>query len=296
MLAPRLQPGDTIGLASPSWIATPEAYAPVVSALEGMGFRVKPANNLYANGWGYIASDRERADDINQLIHDDEVKLIFFSGGEAGEDVLPHVDFATAKAKPKLWLSFSDGTTLINAVWAKTGLITYYGQSPTEMAKNPTEYALSQFGSHIMQGSVTKHTPATPWYTLTPGAATGTLVGGFLDNFVFLANNGWVTPQPDERYVLIIEDNIMFWPIEHESALLARLELSPIMNQVGGLLFGHFSTPVNEQLFQRLTILGKRWNIPVAYCDDFGHGEYQAIFPIGSQVRLDTTAKELWYL
>ena len=41
MLAPRLRRGEIIGLASPSCLVTPEWAAPIVSALESMGYAVK---------------------------------------------------------------------------------------------------------------------------------------------------------------------------------------------------------------------------------------------------------------
>ena len=56
MLAPRLRRGEIIGLASPSCLVTPEWAAPIVSALENMGYAVKLPPNLYARGWGYAAS------------------------------------------------------------------------------------------------------------------------------------------------------------------------------------------------------------------------------------------------
>ncbi len=40
---------------------------------------------------------------------------------------------------------------------------------------------------------------------------------------------------------------------------------------------------------------GKRYSIPVAYCDDFGHGSNHAIFPIGRGAVLDTKNKTLLF-
>ena len=67
------------------------------------------------------------------------------------------------------------------------------------------------------------------------------------------------------------------------------------MEHVTGLLFGHYSDPVNEQLLERLRRVGERWGIPVAYCDDFGHGVNHAILPIGVTATLDTEKHMLSY-
>ena len=294
MLPERLHHGDVIGVASPSHIATPEGYASIFRAIEEMGFRAKPAGNLFAADWGYAASAHARADDLNQLIRDPEVRMIFFGGGEGADDVLPLIDYEAAKAHPKLWLSYSDGTSILNTVWQRTGLTTYYGQS-VGMLSGMSEYNRMNFEAHIMNCTGEFIHSELPWRTIVPGVAGGTLVGGYLDNFIHLLGCGWVKPESDRKYLLFIEDNERFFGTEHESVLLTRLEQSAIMPQVSGLLFGHYSMPVNEHLMERLLRLGEKWRIPVAYCDDFGHGISNAILPIGVQARLDAENHTLSY-
>ena len=293
MLADRLKQGDVIGVASPSHIATWEGYTSVFEAMECMGFRTKAADNLYADSWGYSASPEERAADINQLIYDPEVKMIFFGGGEGADDLLPLIDYEAARKNPKLWLSYSDGTSILNTVWNKTGLTTYYGQA-VGMLSGMSEYDWTQFDAHIMNLGG-EHIPSGEWCTLTGGTAEGTLMGGYLDNFLHLLGCGWVKPRRNRQYVLFLEDNEQFFGIEHESVLLTRLEQSAVMKRASGILFGHYSAPVNDALLERLYRLGTKWGIPVAYCDDFGHGENHAILPIGAQARLDTEAHTMIY-
>lgn len=294
MIPERLCFGDCIGVASPSHIATWEGYAPVFEAIERMGFRWKAADNLFSADWGYAASAESRAADINQLIHDPEVRMIFFGGGEGADDLLPLIDYEAARRNPKIWLSYSDGTSILNTVWQKTGLTTCYGQS-VGMLSGLSEYDRRNFDAQIMgTGCGFIHSDA-PWRTIVPGQAEGTLIGGYVDNFIHLLGCGWVEPEQEGRYVLFLEDNERFFGIEHESVLLTRLEQSRIMGRVSGLLFGHYSEPVNERLIERLTRLGEKWSIPVAYCDDFGHGLRHAILPIGVQARLDTEEQTLTY-
>lgn len=70
---------------------------------------------------------------------------------------------------------------------------------------------------------------------------------------------------------------------------------SRLMEQVTGLLFGHYSDSVSPLLFEVLERFGAAYHIPVAYCDDFGHGINHAIFPIGREAVLDTTNKTLLF-
>ncbi len=121
------------------------------------------------------------------------------------------------------------------------------------------------------------------------------LVGGYLANTIFAAATGQLLPEVAGDLILFVEDNKMFNGIEAFSAHIARLEQCGIMPRVRGLLFGHYSVPADEQVLARLTRLGEKWNIPVAYSDDFGHGENSAILPIGIKAALDTGKCTLEY-
>ena len=298
MLPPLLHPGDTIGLASPSWLATEESVAPAVAALEALGYRVRLAPNLFARGWDYAASPEERADSFNALIRDPDVRLVFFGGGEGADDIIPLLDYEAARRDPKLYLSYSDGTSILNPIHAKTGLVTLYGQRPGTMPgivdRNPMAYNLDQFAA-FTTALPKEHTAAAPWHALTPGRAEGMLVGGYLANAIFLASNGWMLPPDAGDLVLFLEDHEMFNGIEALSAHIARLELCPLMPRAKGLLFGQYADTPNPQVLERLTRLGEKWGIPVAYCDDFGHGRNNAILPIGVHAALDTEKCTLEY-
>lgn len=293
MLPPRLLKCDTIGLAAPCWRVTDEWAAPIRDGLEKMGYRVKYARNLFEGGWGYAASPEERASDLNELIHDESVKMIFFGGGEGADDVTDLIDYAAIKENPKLFLSYSDGTSILNSVWANTGVCVLYGQTPG-LFPGISNYNLGQFES-FTAGFPDRHTPNSKWHCLVPGKAQGTLIGGYLANFVYLAAMGRIPTDDDKKYVLFIEDHEKFFGIESESAHIGRLEQCGILKKTAGLLFGHYSAPVNEDLLRRLRRLGEKWNIPVAYSDDFGHGANRAILPIGAEATLDAERHTLNY-
>lgn len=298
MLAPFLCPGDIIGLASPSWLATEESIAPAVAALQSLGYHVRLAPHIFAHGWDYAATPEERAESFNALIRDPDVHMVFFGGGEGADDIVPLLDYETVRRDPKLYLSYSDGTSILNAIHSKTGLVTLYGQTPGRMPdtidRHPTDYNLRQFEA-FTTSLPQRHTAAASWRTLVPGCAKGILVGGYLANTIFAAATGQLVPEAVGDLVLFIEDNKMFNGIEALSAHIARLEQCGLMPHVRGLLFGHYSVPKDEQLLMRLTRLGEKWEIPVAYSDDFGHGENSAILPIGVRAALDTEKCTLEY-
>lgn len=290
----RLKKGDLIGIASPSWLFTPEEYAPLAEAVKELGYRMRPAKNAFAKGWGFAATPEERASSLHDLVTDDDVKMIWFGGGEGGDDVIPYLDYELIRLHPKLWLSFSDGTSILNAVRFRAGLEVCYGLSPSDLTRL-TEYEKFYIHAHLEKCGVLSHKAFKPWIPLTEGTASGELSAGYLDNFVYLANGGWITPEKDKKYILCLEEHSMFFGPEHFSDELARLENSPIFQQTSGILFGQYDREPNPFVLERIAWLGEKYHIPTAYSEDFGHGSHHAILRIGAGVCLDTASGTLTY-
>ena len=75
-----LKYGDVIGIISPSWVANQNDYEKYAKGIERLGFRVKFGRNIYKDTYRYTASTEERADDLNGMIYDDNIKMVFFGG------------------------------------------------------------------------------------------------------------------------------------------------------------------------------------------------------------------------
>lgn len=289
MLADKLRKGDTIGIISPSHVATVERYEGMIFGLESLGFRVKLGANLYKDTYGYLASERERADDLNQMVLDDEVRMILFGGGEGGNELLPLIDYENIKKHPKIFCSYSDGTTILQAIHAKTGLVTYYGQSPG-IFSDLRHYDYVQFESHFCRSRVDRFVSNGKWTLCHGGACEGILTGGYTRNFALLLGGDYFRYDADRKYLLFLEDHEKFSNVGTISAYLSHIEQSPFIRTVSGLLFGHYAVAKSPELLGRLGRFGDRHGVPVVYCDDFGHGVNHAILPIGVTARLDADA------
>jgi len=289
-----LKYGDVIGIIAPSWVANQEDYEKYAKGIESLGFQVKFGKNIYKDTYQYTASTQERVGDLNEMIYDETVKMVFFGGGYGSVDLLPYIDYHKIKETLKLFLSYSDGTSILNAIYAQTGITTYYGQTPG-LFDHISEYDRKQFVSHLVDGTVTDSISNSDWYTITEGCCEGCLVGGYLLNFVLTLGNKFFPYQTDRNYILFIEELDRFQSVQDVSMFLTCIGQSQLMEQVTGLLFGHYSDDISPLLFEVLERFGKKYHIPVAYCDDFGHGCNHAIFPIGRKAVLDTKKKTLCF-
>lgn len=127
----KIRQGAGIGVFSPSWgitVEAPEAAARAEEYLTAQGFRVK-RGRLWGKADAYRSgSPQARADEFNTLLHDPEADILMASvGGLVTNGMLPYIDYAYFAAHPKPVVGMSDVTALLLAIYAKTGVPTYYG-------------------------------------------------------------------------------------------------------------------------------------------------------------------------
>lgn len=294
MEAEKLRKGGTVGIISPAYAVQKGQYDECIRGLEQLGYKVLPGKNLYANAYGYAASEEERASDFNEMVLNTDVKMILFGGGYVSNEILPYIDFRAVKKNPKLFVSYSDGTTLLDVICARTGLITYYGQKPSTFA-DITEYNRESFVRNLTDDGTDVFIKNSRWRVINPGYSEGILFGGYVENFALLTGSSCFRYKRNGKYILFLEDHEKFSSPARISMYLSFIEQSRFVKNITGLLFGHYSDNPNAELEDRLCRFGIKNNIPVVCCDDYGHGENNGILQIGRKAALNTAAEELRY-
>ena len=283
----KLQKGDTIGFIAPSYKAKRDPIERSAENLRRLGYKVKFSKHLFSETNSYAGSIEERVEDLNAMIADPEVKMIYFGGGEVGNELLPFVDYENIKKNPKILLSYSDSTTLLNAINKQTGLVTFYGSSPRFFENEPTDYTLLNIEKRLCSNDL-DYVKNSEWRVITPGKAEGILIGGYLINFATLLGLEWYESLPDEDIILFIEDHEKFSNAAMISKWFTMLEHKGVFKRAKALIFGHYSIEDKPVIDEILARIGKRYNIPVIHNDDFGHGVNGAILPISVKAKLDT--------
>jgi len=290
-----LRAGDVIGVISPSHIAGEADYQKIVATIESMGFRVKLGDNIFKNTYGYLASERERADDLNDMVVDNEIKMIIFGGGWGASEILPLIDYENIVRHPKIFSSYSDGTSILNAIHTRTGLVTYYGLGAGEFRDlRYCDYA--QFTAQFIEGNKTDALRGNGgWRVIRSGVCEGVLIGGYTQNFALHLGGEFFRYDPQRKYILFLEDHERFSSVAGVSVYLSHVEQHEFIKCVGGLLFGHYSDNVPADLLRRLERFGDKYNVPVVYCDDFGHETKHSILPVGINAELDADGRTLTF-
>ena len=306
--APRLKPGDTVALINPSGaIYEREPYVLATESLQALGFKVREAPNLRAR-YGHLAgTDRQRADDVNSLFADRSVHgLLAMTGGSGGNRMLPLVDYDLIRRNPKFLGGFSDLTALINAVHAKTGLVTFHAPMG---ASEWNAFSVDHFKRTVM--SAEPMLLANPkadddalvykagrTVTIRPGVARGPLLGGNLAVLTSMAGSPY-WPQ-FKGAILVLEDVNEF--IYRVDRMLSTLKIAGVLDQLAGVVLGAFTNCEPGDGFGTLTLdevfddYFKGLGIPVYRGAQFGHIKKKFTLPIGLPVEMDASAGTIKYL
>lgn len=108
-------------------------------------------------------------------------------GGFNCNGVFDYLDFDAIKQNPKIICGYSDPTSLINIIYAKTGLVTFHGPNFKSLSAIETDYGNKEVQKRLFENSL-KIGENDEYKTIQEGEAEGILVGGNLSLLSNLIN------------------------------------------------------------------------------------------------------------
>lgn len=303
----RLKTGDVVGVVAPaSPLPHPDAAARYMAALKQFGFKPRLAPNARRR-LGFLAgTDEERAEDLMAMFADADVKAIFcLRGGYGSARLLPLLDFRFIRKHPKIFIGFSDITSLHCAFMSHAGFVSFHGPTlnTSLTANSAPRFTVDSLLRTVMQpsasGSICAGTNRDSVTALRSGVATGRLVGGNLS--VLCAAMG--TPfQPSFKNGILFFEDVDEEPYCFDR-MLTQLSNAGVLRQVSGVAVGtnaHCSDPkaagarefrqtLIDVLKDRLLPLG----VPVVAGLPFGHVRRNATLPMGVTATLDADNGDL---
>ena len=257
MIPKKLSPGDTVRIIAPSCSMSrlrTDKTENAVGLLNEMGLRATFSEHSWETDRFMSSSISSRVKDIHDAFRDDDVKAVMACiGGFNSNQLLPHLDYGLISSHPKIICGYSDITALLNAIYAKTGMITYH--APHLAALGFTEergYTEKYFADCLMDSKSYEMTPsgsAGSYTVIQEGECEGEIIGGNLCTLNLLQGTPYM---PDlSAKVLFIEDDKMD---EDTVRAIIKDKVSPA--------------------------------VPVIFGADFGHVFPMASFPIGGKVKI----------
>ena len=284
----KLQKGDTIGVVAPSNPIIGENIQEIEKAkeiIEKLGFKVKYSKNLFSNTNGYSSTAKEKAQDINDMFADKDVKMIWCAkGGENSNSTFEYLDYNLIKENQKIICGYSDITSITNMITEKTGLITFSGTNFKTIATDETDFSLKEIIKIFVDGNTELGNPED--YTiLQEGEAKGRLIGG---------NLSLIRGMVAGKYSIDFKNKILFLEelgIETGPALVSNylyyMKQNRIFEQIKGLWIGSYEHESGISLEKIVfDVIGHDYKIPIIKSNNFGHIENKIVIPIGAEAEM----------
>lgn len=236
--------------------------------LENMGFTPLFSNYIYAKDSVFSGTARERAQALMEFYMNFDVKAIFdISGGDIANEILPYLDFNIIAKHPKQFWGYSDLTTILNAIYTKTGQSSVLYQVRNLIY----EYATLQqkaFCETVFRNQTTLY--EFPYEFIQGTKMEGIIVGGNIRCFLKLAGTEFF---PD------LQDKLLFLEarggqVPQMVTFLSQLKMIGAFGKIKGILLGTFTEMEKTQSLPNIISLVKDYapNLPIAKTELIGHG------------------------
>lgn len=302
-----LRPGDTVGFITPGSYISDESLEKAVSNMLQLGLKVKMGRNIRAKHGFVAGTDQQRLDDLHMMFSDRSVDAVWCArGGYGCTRLLPKIDYGLIRKNPKILIGYSDITALLNAIYHKTGLVTFHGPVG---ASEFSAYTEAQVRAVLMDGTAPYAIPLSegnemyedPLFqpeVIREGQAEGILMGGNLSLLASMAGTEYL-PDPEGAIVFIEDVGEAPYRVDR---MLTQLRQAWPLKAANGIALGVFADCAKKEDSDSLTLsetLNEQLNptkTPAAYGFPFGHIDHQCTFPVGVRARMEASGRSITLL
>jgi muramoyltetrapeptide carboxypeptidase len=287
VLPPPLAPGDAVALIAPSSPFPRDELWRGLAWLRAR-YRVHMSAGALAENAYLAGSDARRAAELRSALLDDDVKAIVAArGGYGAIRVVDAVPWDALERRPKWIVGFSDITVLHAMAW-QVGVGSVHAPNVTGLGRDASVATRASWLTALERPA--GHTEWRGLRVVHAGEARGPLVGGNLALVHAMAAGGRLAIP--EGAVLALED-VGEAPYRVDR-MLASLRLGGYLAKISAVVFGGFDRsapgPDGKRIEEVLEECTRELGVPVLAGAPFGHGERNAAFVLGAEVRVSGDA------
>jgi len=293
---PALRPGDTVAVIAPASNIKREMLDAGCLTLQRLGYKTVYSESIFGQDLYFAGALERRVKELEDMFADPQVRAIICArGGYGANYLLERIDLQKIKSHPKIFVGYSDITSLLTYITDATGLVTLHGPMVTkDFARHDGVDIISWTKAISGVSSWAIDTgPDSGVQPLVEGKAEGILYGGCLS--MLAASLGTPYEIHTEGAILFIED-VATKPYQIDRMLM-QLKLAGKLEKILGIVFGEMlectqkkdqDYTVQEVLLRVVGPLG----IPIAYGLRSGHVSRQNVtLPLGVRVELSVGSK-----
>ena len=289
---PALRPGDNIGIVAPASYFNRAQFEAGCAALRQMGYNPVYDESIFDRDLYFAGSVERRARELEKMFARDDVKAIICARGGYGSNyLLPALDIRIISSHPKVFIGYSDNTSLQTYFCDAANLVTFHGPMVAkDFAKSDGvdvgSWQAALMGRENWRFDFGSNSGVKP---LAQGSAEGVLYGGCLS--MLIESIGTPYEIRTQGTILFVED-IAAKPYQIDRMLM-HLKLAGKLKGVRGIIFGEMLDCVQtlnqgytlEEVVMR--VVGEL-GIPVAYGLRSGHVSHENItLPMGVSALLN---------
>ena len=254
----------------------------LLSLLENTGRQPQLSSCIFSGDGPLAGTGRQRAEELMKLFSDPEIGEIYdISGGDLANEVLDFLDFEDiARSRAQLW-GYSDLTSVINAIYARTGKssvlysvrnLLYSEERRQQYCREPEKLLAPSF--RMLRGT----------------SMEGIVAGGNVRCLLKLAGTPYF---PDmEGKLLLMEARS--GKVPQMIAYLSQLRSCGVFEKINGILLGTFTQMEAEGCRPDMGTLVKSFagpELPIAVTEEIGHGRNSRGIRIGQWMRISSESE-----
>lgn len=291
IIPPYLKKNETIGILCPSGYMPVEKTLQAQQSLAEWGFKIQPGSTIGNQSNYFSGDDKQRLQDLQQMLDDKNIKAIFCARGGYGlSRIIDKLSFKKFKKSPKWIVGFSDITVLHYHLLAR--LNTACLHAPMAAAFNNYGYKNIYINSlkESLLGQLSNYECSTHFFNKT-GKAKGRLIGGNLSIIAHLT--GTVSQVKTKGKILFMEDVGEY--IYNIDRMLYQLKRSGQLKDLAGLIVGKFTDmkdttiPYGQSAEEVIKDIVKDYDYPVCFNFPVSHDTENFALKCGIKHELNVT-------
>ncbi len=289
---PALQKGDTVGIVAPASPIQRNLLDAGCVSLWRMGYKPFYLDSIFDQDLFFAGSVKRRARELEEMFLREEVKAVLCArGGYGCNYLLEELDMAKLAAHPKIFVGYSDATTLLTYMTDVLNWVSFHGPMVTKDF-GTSDGVHEGFWNAATGGKAKWEIASVPGSGLTgivPGKAEGTLYGGCLSLLAATLRTPYEFKPADT--ILFLEDvNAKPFQIDR---MLVQLKHAGKFAGVKGIIFGEMmdcrQSP--DQPYTLEEVIGRALGdlgVPIAFGLRSGHVTGQNVtLPFGVRAALN---------
>tara|TARA_R110002050_G_scaffold80106_2_gene171433 strand:+ start:660 stop:1571 length:912 start_codon:yes stop_codon:yes gene_type:complete len=284
-----LKKGDTLRIIATARKVSAEELGPAIEKLEEWGLKVVLGKNIFAQENQFAGSDKQRAEDLQEALDDENCAAILCArGGYGTVRIIDAISWNKFIESPKWIIGYSDVSVLHNSL-QNINFASLHAPMPLEFAKNTSE-SIALLQDALLGKAYQIKAAAHPFNR--PGKVEGEIIGGNLS--MLYSCLGSPTALNTAGKILFIEDLDEY--LYHIDRMLYNLTRNGYFANIKALIIGTMSDmndnsiPFGESAETIIARHARNFDFPLAFGFPIGHSNHHFPLVFGEKVTLEVNS------